>query len=191
MSADIKDGPAKGEGSPIKLALVAGVAQNGVIGAGGDMPWRLSTDLKRFKATTMGKPIIMGRKTFDSLPKALPGRLNVVISRSPVEVEDVVWANSVEKAVEISRRWAVENKAEEICVIGGGEIYRQALELADRLYITHILAEPPGDTLFVPIEEANWRIISQEKFPKGEKDTAETIFVIYERNTGITSQLSH
>jgi len=196
VNADIKDGPndsmvVASEGSHIKLALVAGVAQNGVIGSEGAMPWRLPTDLKRFKAITMGKPVIMGRKTFQSIGKALPGRLNVVVSRSKIKIDGVVGADSVEKAVEISRQWATQNKAEEICVIGGGEIYRQALEYADRLYITHILAEPPGDTLFVPIEEANWRIISQEKFAKGEKDTAETIFVIYERNTGITSALGH
>ncbi len=173
------------------IALVAGIAQNGVIGFEGAMPWQLSTDLKRFKAITMGKPIIMGRKTYQSIGKPLPGRLNVVVSRSGFTAENCALARNLEEAIEISQNWAEKNQAEEICVIGGGEIYRQSLPLADRLYVTHILTEPVGDTNFPPIEENNWKVLSREHVPKGKKDSAETIFVIYERNSGVDRDQSH
>ncbi len=172
--------------SDIKIALVVGVAQNGVIGAEGGMPWRLSTDLKRFKTITMGKPMIMGRKTYQSIGKPLPGRLNVVVSRSGYDLagynsEEIKAASSLTNALDIAGEWARANGADEICIIGGGEIYRQSLAMADRLYVTHILAEPDGDTRFPSIDENNWRILSRQRIAKGEKDTAETIFVIYER----------
>ena len=167
----------------VKIAQVVGIAQNGIIGFDGDMPWRLSTDLKRFKTITMGKPIIMGRKTFESIGRPLPGRLNVVVSRGAYKANGVSSANSIEEAINISREWATENKVDEICIIGGGEIYRQSLPLADKLYVTHILAEPEGDTRFPDIDEAQWQIVSTERVPKSENDSAETIFVVYERNS--------
>ena len=107
--------------SNLPIALVVAVAKNGVIGRDGDMPWKLSSDLKRFKRDTMGKPIIMGRKTFESIGRALPGRLNIVVSRSNFEADDIVHANSIEAALFLAEGWAKENKAEEICVIGGGQ----------------------------------------------------------------------
>lgn len=165
----------------MKISLVVGIAQNGVIGFEGDMPWRLSTDLKRFKEITMGKPIVMGRKTYESIGRPLPGRLNVVVSRSGFSSQGIQSASDIKQAIEISKVWAAENRAEEICIIGGGEIYRQSLELADRLYVTHIMAEPEGDTVFPPIKEASWRVVSTARVPMSEKDSAETIFVIYER----------
>ena len=168
----------------IKIAQVVGIAQNGIIGFDGDMPWRLSTDLKRFKSITMGKPIIMGRKTFESIGKPLPGRFNVVVSRNAYEADGMSSATSIEEAIKISREWAVENNADEICIIGGGEIYRQSLHLADKLYVTHILAEPEGDTRFPDIDEAQWQVVSRESVPKSEIDSAETIFVVYERISG-------
>ena len=167
----------------INVVFVVGIAQNGVIGFEGDMPWRLSTDMKRFKAITMGKPVIMGRKTYESIGRPLPGRLNVVVSRNEFEADGVCAVSSIEEAIEVSRKWAKINVADEICIIGGGEIYRQSLDLADKLYVTHILAEPDGDTRFPHIEEAKWRVLSSENVSVGEKDSAETIFVIYERIT--------
>ncbi len=167
----------------VKIAQVVGIAQNGIIGFDGDMPWRLSTDLKRFKTITMGKPIIMGRKTFESIGRPLPGRLNVVVSRGAYKADGVSSATSIEEAINISREWATENKVDEICIIGGGEIYRQSLPLADKLYVTHILAEPKGDTRFPDIDEAQWQVVSTERVPKSENDSAETIFVVYERNS--------
>ncbi|MCP4185208.1 MAG: dihydrofolate reductase [Hyphomicrobiales bacterium] len=175
----------------IKIALVVGIAQNGVIGFDGAMPWRLSTDLKRFKSITMGKPIIMGRKTFESIGRALPGRLNVVVSHSVYTAQGIESAGSLKEAIAKSKKWALEHEAEEICVIGGGDIYNQSLPFADLLYITHILAEPVGDTIFPSLDEKQWTVRSREIFPKSEKDSAETIFVIYERNSGDSDRVGH
>jgi len=163
------------------IALVVAVAQNGVIGMDGAMPWHLSTDLKRFKRDTMGKPVIMGRRTFESIGKALPGRLNIVISRSDFVADDVVHATSIEAAFFLADGWAKENGAEEICVIGGGQIYQEAIDRAAKLYVTHVMAEPDGDTQFPEINASAWEPIEREEIHKGEKDTAETLYVVYQR----------
>lgn len=163
------------------LSLVVAIAKNNVIGMDGDMPWKLSTDLKRFKRDTMGKPIIMGRKTFQSIGQALPGRLNIVVSRSEFVAENTVHANSIEAALFLAEGWAKENGSEEICVIGGGQIYAATLPMASKLYVTHVMAEPNGDTKFPQILDAEWRPIDREEVPMGEKDTAETLYVVYER----------
>ncbi len=165
----------------LPLALVVAVANNGMIGRDGDMPWKLSTDLKRFKRDTMGNPIIMGRKTFQAIGMVLPGRLNIVISRSEFDVEGTVHAKSIEEALETASAWGRENGSKEICVVGGGQIYRETLPLAARLYVTHVMAEPDGDTRFPEIVEADWQPVLREEVPKGEKDTAETLYVVYER----------
>ena len=167
--------------SNLPIALVVAVAKNGVIGRDGDMPWKLSSDLKRFKRDTMGKPIIMGRKTFESIGRALPGRLNIVVSRSNFEADDIVHASSIEAALFLAEGWAKENKAEEICVIGGGQIYAELLPRASRIYVTHVMASPDGDTKFPEIDKSQWRTLAKEEVPKGEKDSAETLYVVYER----------
>jgi len=167
--------------SAFPIALVVAVAENGVIGMEGGMPWHLSSDLKRFKRDTMGKPIIMGRKTFESIGKALPGRLNIVISRSDFEAADTVHAASIDAAIFIAEGWAKENGADEICVIGGGQIYASAIEQASKLYVTHVMAQPDGDTKFPEINEAEWEPVSREEVPRGEKDSADTLHVVYER----------
>ena len=167
--------------SDLPIALVVAVAQNNVIGADGDMPWKLSSDLKRFKRDTMGKPIIMGRKTFDSIGKALPGRLNIVISRSDFTAEGIVHAKSIESAIFIANGWASEQGASEICVIGGGQIYEHTLPLASKLYVTHVMVEPEGDTHFPQISDKLWKEVECQEIPKGEKDSAETRYCVYER----------
>lgn len=165
----------------LPICHVVAIARNNVIGREGDMPWKLSSDLKRFKRDTMGKPIIMGRKTFESIGRALPGRLNIVVSRSDFSADDIVHANSIEAALFLAQGWAEENGAEEICVIGGGQIYAATLDQAQRLYVTHVMAEPQGDTYYPDIVDADWKPVEQEKVPKGEKDTADTLYVVYER----------
>ncbi|MCF6320710.1 MAG: dihydrofolate reductase [Rhizobiaceae bacterium] len=175
----------------MEIALIVAIAQNGVIGFDGAMPWRLSADMKRFKAITMGKPVVMGRKTYESIGRSLPGRLNVIVSRSGFEAQGVSTVGSVEAALELSRDWARANDADEICIIGGGEIYRQSIGLADKLYVTHVLTQPDGDTLFPAIEEARWRVISSERTGKSENDSAETIFVVYERNSDASMRSGH
>lgn len=165
----------------LPVVLVVAIANNNVIGSDGDMPWKLSTDLKRFKSDTMGKPIIMGRKTFESIGKALPGRLNIVISRSDYEADDIVHANSLEAALFIANGWGQENGSDEICIIGGGQIYAQAMSLASKMYVTRVLAEPEGDTRFPEIQETLWRETERVEVPQGEKDSAGTIYSVYER----------
>lgn len=160
------------------ISMIAAVAKNSVIGADNDMPWRLSTDLKRFKAVTMGKPIIMGRRTFESVGKALPGRLNVVVSRSEgLDFDGAEVVVSLDNA--ITR--AAETGADEIMITGGGQIYSLMMEKADRLYITEVDAEPEGDTFFPDISLEDWMIVHEEQVLKGERDSADTVYRIYER----------
>ncbi len=164
------------------VMLVAAVAENGVIGRDGDMPWRLSTDLKRFKALTLGKPMIMGRKTFESIGKALPGRDTVVVTRSTDFAADgVLVAHSLDEALVVAQECAATRGADEIAIVGGGDIYAQAMPLATRLHITHVHASPDGDTIFPQIDAAEWAASHTEDVPAGERDTASTRYVVYER----------
>ncbi|AJY48248.1 diacylglycerol kinase [Martelella endophytica] len=162
------------------IILVAAVSSNGVIGRDGGMPWRLSTDLKRFKAMTLGKPVIMGRKTFQSMGKALSGRTNIVISRDPDFAADgTIAVTCLADALDAARK--AKGEADEIAIIGGGQIYAQAMAIADRLHITHVDAELDGDTIFPSIDDADWRVVSSEDVPAGEKDDYPTRYVVYER----------
>lgn len=163
------------------ISIVVAVADNGVIGKDGDMPWRLSTDLKRFKQITLGKPIIMGRKTYESIGKALPGRLNIVVSRSGFSPADGVGVDSLQSGIDAATKWAGENGVSEICVIGGGQIFKEAIEFVDRIYFTHVVGAPEGDTFFPDILGDKWHSLSRESVPKGEKDSMDTVFAIYER----------
>jgi dihydrofolate reductase len=168
--------------SKTRLSLIAAVAQNGVIGVDDRMPWRLSSDLKRFKSITMGKPVIMGRKTFETIGKPLAGRANIVVSRNTQFIhEGVIVTPSFEAALIKAKEKAQASVEEEIMVIGGGEIYRAAIDIADRLYITHVDAAPEGDTYFPRIDPATWRAVRTERTGEGPKDSAATTFVIYER----------
>lgn len=168
-------------GMPV-ICLVAAVADNGVIGREGDMPWRLSTDLKRFKALTLGKPMVMGRKTFDSIGKALPGRVTIVVTRSTDFAADGVRvAHTLGDALALARQVATESDAAEIIVAGGGDIYAQAMPLADRLYITHVHARPDGDTHFPAISPDEWALAEATEVPVGERDSVASRFAIYER----------
>jgi dihydrofolate reductase len=165
-----------------KIDVIAAVAANGVIGADGGMPFRLSTDLRRFKALTLGKPVIMGRKTYDSIGKALPGRLNIVITRSQsFSPADAAVARSLDDALAIAARQAEADGVDTICVIGGGEIYALAMSRADQLLITHIEAEIGGDTFFPPIDAGRFEAESEQHVPAGEKDSHATRYVVYRK----------
>ncbi|TWH01075.1 dihydrofolate reductase [Mesorhizobium sp. J18] len=171
----------------MKIALVVAIAENGVIGSKGGLPWRLSTDLKRFKATTMGKPILMGRKTWESFPThPLPGRRNIVITRDRnYKAEGAEVVGSLGEALELVCRAAGDSApADEVSIIGGGEVYREAMPLADRLYVTHVLANVDGDTYFPKIEPGVWKPVRSEEVPAGEKDIYPTRHVVYERRQG-------
>lgn len=168
----------------MRIAIHVAVAQNGVIGRDGGMPWRLSTDLRRFKMDTMGKPLVMGRKTWESFPsRPLPGRLNIVVTRDEAyHAEGGETVSSLDEAFALAAQQAGRTAGvDELCVIGGGQIYAQALPAADRLHVTHVLAEVEGDTVFPSIDPAVWELVSSEDFPAGEKDTHATRHAVYER----------
>ncbi|PLW75488.1 dihydrofolate reductase [Cohaesibacter celericrescens] len=165
-----------------KLVFHYAVADNGVIGKDNGMPWHVSSDLKRFKAMTMGKPIIMGRRTFQSIGRALPGRVNFVVTADQAfSADGVVLVPSVEDALSQSRAQALLDGVDEIAVIGGGTIYNALWDKADRLYVTHIHAEPQGDTHLPAIDEAIWHETSRQEAVQGENDSAAMSFVVYER----------
>ncbi|MCX8996418.1 dihydrofolate reductase [Rhizobiaceae bacterium BDR2-2] len=167
----------------VKVVIVVAKARNGVIGREGDMPWRLSSDLRRFKALTMGKPVVMGRKTLESLPKLLPGRPHVVVTRNAgfAAPDGVTVAHSLEDGLAIAARLAKERGVDEICVLGGGDIYRQALPLADLLHVTHVEAEPEGDTTFPDIPPERWTVGEEVEVPAGERDDHATVYRLYRR----------
>jgi dihydrofolate reductase len=167
--------------SETEITIVAAVAENGVIGHLGQMPWRLKGDLKHFRRITMGKPVIMGRKTFDSIGKPLDGRDNIIVSRNlEPEGGNVQVAYSLEEAVRLAELACSKAGVGEICVIGGGEIYREMMPLAARLCITRVHAEPAGDTHFPEISDADWKEIHRERLERSEGDSADATFIIYE-----------
>jgi dihydrofolate reductase len=165
----------------IEVIIVVAVARNGVIGREGDMPWRLPSDLKHFKAVTMGKPIVMGRKTFESIGRPLPGRANIVISRTSGPIDGVEVVRSLDEAIALGRERAAETGADAVAVVGGGEIYAQAMPMADALHVTHVEAEIEGDTRFPSIDPASWRLVSDTAIPAGERDSHDMRFALYRR----------
>jgi dihydrofolate reductase len=166
----------------ISVVLLAAVADNGVIGRDNALPFRQSSDLKRFKAMTMGKPVVMGRKTYDSIGKPLPGRTNIVVTRNAdFAAPGAVVARSVEAALERAREDAISRGADEFVVIGGTGLFEQTMGLADRLEITHVHARPVGDTYFPEIDPGQWREILRSDHPAGPQDEAPFSYVTYAR----------
>jgi dihydrofolate reductase len=171
---------------PIALGPVAR-SRNGVIGRAGTLPWRLKSDLALFKATTLFKPVIMGRKTWESLPKRpLPGRMNLVVTRDGSYEESpqsrgAVICERFDEAVQIAREQAEEDGAEEICVIGGADIFALALPKARRVYLTEVEAEVEGDVHFPPFDESAWREVRRETHAAGEGDEYDFVFRVLER----------
>ena len=165
-----------------EIVLIVAVADNGVIGAHGDIPWRLKSDQARLKAMTMGKPIVMGRKTFISLRRPLPGRTNIVVTRdADFRARGAVVTTSFTDARAIARGDALRRFATEIAVIGGAEIYAQWMDGADRLEITEVHARPEGDTRFAAIDASMWQEVARERHPAGPNDSADFSYVTYRR----------
>ena len=170
-----------------QISLVVARAKNNVIGMDGDMPWRLRSDLQRFKAITTGKPCIMGRATWESLPlRPLPGRLNLVLSRDlsyeeSGKAKGAVVVSSLSDALDIARETAEDDGVDEICVIGGSALFEAALPRAKRLYITEIEASPEGDAFFPAFDESLFREVASERHDAGEKDDHAFTFRILER----------
>ncbi|MCL4715381.1 MAG: dihydrofolate reductase [Hyphomonadaceae bacterium] len=165
-----------------KLTLVVAVAKNGVIGRGGALPWRLSSDMKRFKAATMGKPVLMGRKTWDSLPrKPLPGRQNLVLTRDADFKADGAWVyTGLSAMLAAARAMAEASGADEACVIGGAQLYDETLAAADRIVLTEVNLEPEGDA-FLRLDLSRWREVSRERVARGENDDADFTVRVLER----------
>ncbi len=150
------------------ISMIAAVAENGVIGAANQLPWHVPEDLAYFKQVTMGKPIIMGRKTFDSVERPLPGRQNIVITRRPgYAAEGVVVVMSLSEALDVAADYCEQRGCDEVMIAGGAEIYRLALPVARRIYITEISQRPEGDTYFPAIDSAEWTQVSSEPAPSG------------------------
>ncbi|MDA9545418.1 diacylglycerol kinase [Bradyrhizobium sp. CCBAU 45321] len=168
----------------MEIVFVVAIAENGVIGAGNAMPWRLKSDMARFKALTIGKPVIMGRKTFETLRRPLPRRTNIVVTRDPAyRANGAIVTTSPADAEAVARGDALRRSVTEIAVIGGAEIYRQWLGRADRLEITEVHARPEGDTHF-DIDKAEWDEVERIRHPAGPDDSADLSYVTYRRRRG-------
>jgi dihydrofolate reductase len=164
----------------MRISIIAAVAENGVIGRQGQLPWRLSDDLRRFKQLTMGHTIIMGRRTWESIGRALPGRRTVAVSRKPDFRTSVV---GVETATDLDKALAIAKAAgdEEAFIVGGAELYRESLSRADRLYLTRVCAAVNGDTYFPIIEWSNWQLVESEDHDANEKNEHAYRFETYDR----------
>ena len=168
----------------MEIVLIAAVAENGVIGADNSIPWRLRSDMQRFKAMTVGRPVVMGRKTYESFPRRpLPGRTNIVITRDAAyRADGAVVTTSFDNAIAIARGDALRRNVQEIAIIGGAEIYAAFMAGgADRLEITEVHIRPEGDTYFPPIDPDLWQEIARARHPAGPDDSAEFSYVTYRR----------
>jgi dihydrofolate reductase len=169
-------------GEPPAIALVVAIAENGAIGKGGGLPWRLSSDMRYFRKITMGKPVIMGRRTFKSLPRVLDGRLNIVLTRDRGFVApDAITAYSLEEGLAAARASAERTGAAEIMVIGGEDVFREVLPQARRIYLTEVHAAPDADTWFPDLDKRGWREVFRERHEAGPKDDHAFSFVVLER----------
>lgn len=169
----------------MNVTFIVAVAENGVIGQGNTIPWRLKSDMQRFKALTIGRPVVMGRKTFESLPRRpLPGRTNIVITRNAdYQAPGAVVTTSFKAARELALGDALRRSATEIAVIGGAEIYAQWMEAADRLEITEVHVKPAGDTFFPAIDPAQWEEVARSRQARADSDLADFSYVTYKRRS--------
>lgn len=164
------------------IALVVAMGENRAIGRGGNLPWHLRGDMRFFRQVTMGKPILMGRRTFNSLPRVLDGRLNIVLTRDHgFDAAGVVMAHSLEEGLEAARADSARNGTDEIMVIGGEDVFREVLPQTGRIYLTEVHARPQADTWFPRLNEAEWREVSRERHEAGPKDDHAFSIVVLER----------
>ncbi|MFM9944248.1 MAG: dihydrofolate reductase [Bacteroidia bacterium] len=162
----------------LKISIIAAIGKNNELGGNNTLLWRLSDDLKLFKQLTMGHCIIMGRKTFESIGKPLPGRINIVVTTGQINMEGIFTAIDLNHAVELAR----ESGDDEAFIIGGGQIFGYAIDLADKLYITHVDAEFPEADIFLPsIDYNEWKMVESKSFEKNEKNEFDFEYKEYER----------
>jgi dihydrofolate reductase len=167
---------------PPKISLIAAVAENGVIGKGNELPWRIRSELQYFRRTTTGRPVVMGRKSFESLGKPLLDRTNIIISRNAdYRVDGCMTVPTLDDGLAMARTVAARDGVDEIFIGGGAEIYRQTLPLADRLYLTEVHLKPEGDTLFPAFDRTAWREVKRAFHPAAEGESASYTITVLER----------
>jgi dihydrofolate reductase len=160
------------------VAFVVAVAENGVIGRNGELPWRMPSDLRRFRRITLGKPVVMGRKTYESIGKPLDGRDNIVITRQPgYSAPGIQVVATIEEALALARKLAAARNVEEICIIGGAEVFRASLPLADRIYLTLVRGQPTGNVVLPPFDPGLWREIAREPMQQAPGDQYPADFI--------------
>jgi dihydrofolate reductase len=166
----------------MKVVLVAAIGENNVIGRNGQLPWRLKSDLRHFRKLTIDRPVVMGRKTYESIGKPLDRRTNIVVTRDPnYAAPGIVTAASFETALDLARADAAKRGVDEIMIIGGSDIFAAAMPQADRLEITRVHASPAGDVTFAPIDPAMWRETAREERARGPEDDADFTVMTYLR----------
>jgi dihydrofolate reductase len=166
----------------IRISMIAGVAENGVIGSEQTIPWRIPSDMAFFKRTTMGKPVVMGRKQYETVRKPLPGRTNIVLTRQAgYSADGIEVFTDVDTALTHAQNIAARDGVDEIMIIGGGDLYAQLMDRADRLYISHIDLSPPGEVYFPPIHPEDWVIVDLPEVEPNPKDEASYRVKVYER----------
>jgi dihydrofolate reductase len=167
---------------PPTVCLIVAAGENGVIGSAGKLPWRMPSDLKTFRRLTLGKPVVMGRRTWTAIGKALEGRDNIVVTRDPgFAAEGAIVVRSLDEALSVARRCASARGAREIMVIGGADIYSQAMDLADRIYLTRIHAAPEGDARFPDPDPTIWRQMESTAIAPLPLDEHRATLLIFER----------
>lgn len=160
------------------LSHIAAASENNIIGSNNELPWKLSTDFKYFKNKTWGMPVIMGRNSFDAMKKALPGRINIVITRKTGwQAENVFVVHTIDKAIEKAK----ESDAKEIFIIGGGEIFKQTISIIDRIYLTRVHTIVKGDTFYPEIDKTKWQLKSEESHPADDKNNHPYTFEVWEK----------
>lgn len=166
----------------IKIALIVAMASNRVIGRDNQLPWHLPNDLKYFKATTLGKPVVMGRKTYESIGRPLPGRTNIVVTTNRAfRPEGVEVVHSVDEGLDLAQRVAKADGVEELMVIGGAQLYEAVMPQVDRLYVTQVHAIVEGDALFPELEFSQWQELSCERHKAGDNNPYDYSFIAYQR----------
>ncbi|MFA6523328.1 MAG: dihydrofolate reductase [Candidatus Peribacteraceae bacterium] len=163
------------------ISLIVAASKNNVIGVGGRLPWSLPNDLRYFRERTQGKPVIMGRKTFDSIGKPLPNRSNIIVTRQPrLKVQGCIVVHSLDEALKVAEEAL---GAKEAFIIGGAEIFKEALPKADRVYLTHVHTVIEGDAFFLPLDSSKWEEVSREEHEEDQRHLYAYTFCVYERRT--------
>ena len=167
----------------VRVAMIVAMAENRVIGRNNQLPWYLPNDLKYFKAVTMGKPVIMGRKTYESIGKPLPGRANIVVTtRQNFAAEGVKVVHSVEQALTLAQGIAIVDGADEVMIIGGAQLYKEMLGHVERLYLTRVHADVEGDAQFPELDLSRWKVLSKESFAAEGPNPFDYSFIVYGRD---------